>query len=106
MDDRPLSWPHQPDYRPITGERPMNIGLWVVQVLLAAAFVLAGAMKLTRPLKTLSVQMPWTTQVPSWLVRFIGLAELLGGLGLLLPAWTGIAPVLTPLAGVGLAFVM
>jgi len=48
----------------------------------------------------------WPGDIPAWLVRFIGLAELAGGLGLILPALTRIQPQLTPLAGAGLALVM
>ena len=85
----------------------MNIALWVVQVLLAAAFGAAGFSKLTMPIAEL-VEMvgPWATDVPALLVRFIGLSELLGAIGLILPALTRIQPRLTTLAAVGLGLVM
>ncbi len=84
----------------------MNIALWIVQGLLALAFLAAGVMKTFAPLETLKKNMPWTGQVPVWLVRFIGVAELLGGIGLILPAVTHILPWLTIAAAVGLALVM
>jgi putative oxidoreductase len=84
----------------------MNIALWIIQVLLAAAFILAGVMKTFRPIDSLAPQLTWVKVVPAWLVRFIGVAELLGGIGLLVPALTGIDPWLTPLAAAALAVVM
>jgi uncharacterized membrane protein len=84
----------------------MNIALWVVQGLLALAFLLAGAMKSFAPLENLKKNMAWTGQVPVGLVRFIGIAELLGGIGLILPAVTHILPWLTATAAVGLVLVM
>ncbi len=84
----------------------MNIFLWILQGILALAFVAAGAMKATRPINQLAKQMTWVTDVPVWLVRFIGIAELLGGIGLVLPAATGVLRWLTPLAAVGLAVAM
>ena len=84
----------------------MNIALWIVQALLALAFVLAGSMKLFQPIATLSKSMNWTGELPAWQVRGIGLAELLGGLGLILPGVTHIAPWLTPLAALGLVIAM
>ncbi len=83
----------------------MKYGLWIVQVLLALAFVAAGVMKLTMPVDQLAQNMVWVSAVPVWLVRFIGLAELAGGLGIILPALTRIQPHLTPLAGAGLVLV-
>jgi putative oxidoreductase len=83
-----------------------HYGLWSVQALLALAFVMAGFMKLTTPLDQLGAAMPWVTAVPGALVRFIGLAELAGGLGLVLPAATRIRPILTPIAAAGLVVVM
>lgn len=83
----------------------MNIALWVVQMLLAGMFIIAGAMKAFQ-YERAKASLPWVKDVPRALVTFIGISELLGGLGLLLPAITGILPWLTPLAGVGLALVM
>jgi uncharacterized membrane protein YphA (DoxX/SURF4 family) len=83
----------------------MNIALWIVQVLLAAAFIFAGVTKAFR-YEYAHATLPWVKDVPRGLTTFIGVAELLGGLGLLLPALTGILPWLTPLAAAGLALIM
>ncbi|SCF33583.1 DoxX-like family protein [Micromonospora purpureochromogenes] len=84
----------------------MNVFLWIVQIVLAAAFVLAGVMKATQPKEKLTPNLPWVEDFSVGTVRLIGVAELLGGLGLILPAATGIAPVLTPIAATCLAVVM
>jgi uncharacterized membrane protein YphA (DoxX/SURF4 family) len=84
----------------------MKYALWIIQILLALAFLAAGFMKLVTPVEQLAQNMVWVNDVPVWLVRFIGLAELAGGLGLVLPALTRIQPQLTPLAGAGLALDM
>jgi uncharacterized membrane protein YphA (DoxX/SURF4 family) len=67
-------------------------------VLVAGLFIMSGVMKLFTPVIQLSLQMPWTGQVPETFLRFIGVVDLAGGLGVLLPALTRIAPRLTPLA--------
>ncbi len=84
----------------------MKVVLWILQVLLAVAFIAAGAMKLTQPLAALAISLPWTADAPGALVRFIGVAEVLGGLGLVLPAATRILPRLTPIAAAALALDM
>jgi uncharacterized membrane protein YphA (DoxX/SURF4 family) len=84
----------------------MHISLWVVQILLAAMFLMAGANKLFQSITELSKMLPWATEVPEGLVRFIGISELLGGLGLLLPSILRIKPILTPIAAVGLSLIM
>ncbi|HYC49971.1 MAG TPA: DoxX family protein [Gemmatimonadaceae bacterium] len=86
--------------------RALSITLWVVQVLLAAMFLMSGFMKLSQPIAALSGQMPWVMSVPEALVRFIGAAELAGALGLILPSLTRIRPRLTVLAAIGLITVM
>jgi uncharacterized membrane protein YphA (DoxX/SURF4 family) len=83
----------------------MNVVLWIVQALLAVAYVLAGSMKAFRPLVTLSKSMAWVRSVPAGFVRFIGIAELLGAVGLILPMMTNIAPWLTVAAAAGLVLV-
>jgi uncharacterized membrane protein YphA (DoxX/SURF4 family) len=80
----------------------MNIALWIVQVALALAFGMAGFMKLTQPYEKLSERMAWVNDFSPNIVRAIGLIEILGALGLILPGVTGILPVLVPLAAVGL----
>ena len=84
----------------------MNVFLWIVQSVLAAMFVMSGLMKSTQPKEKLAPKLPWVADFSAGTVRFIGVVELLGGLGLILPAATGIAPVLTPTAAAGLAVVM
>jgi len=80
----------------------LNIVLWIVQVLLALLFIWAGGMKLVLPLEKLA----GPVALPGALVRFIGVAELLGGLGLILPSLLRIRPGLTPLAAAGLVIIM
>ena len=75
-------------------------------ILLAAAFGIAGFTKLLTPADQLAAAMPWVARVPSWALHVAGAADLLGALGLVLPAATRIRPVLTPLAALGLVVVM
>lgn len=82
----------------------MHIALWILQGLLELLFVWAGGFKLVVPIATMTSQMP--TPMPGWFLRFIGVAELLGGLGLLLPGLLRIRPGLTPLAAAGLVIIM
>lgn len=84
----------------------MVIVLWVIQGVLALAFLLSGFLKGFTPLEGLKKNMAWVGDVPAGLVRLIGIAELLGALGLILPVATGIVPVLTIAAAVGLVLVM
>ncbi len=84
----------------------MNIALWIVAGLLALAFLLAGFMKAFRPLDSLKQRMGWVTSVPPWFVRFIGVAEILAAIGLILPAITGIQQWLVAAAAGGLVIVM
>lgn len=86
--------------------KALHIGLWVAQGLLGAMFIMAGAMKAIQPVDALVESLPWVTSVPEGLVRFIGISELLGGIGLLLPAILRIKPSLTVWAALGLAIVM
>jgi uncharacterized membrane protein YphA (DoxX/SURF4 family) len=73
---------------------------------LAAMFAMAGFMKLTRPKEKLVGQLPWVQDFSPATVKFIGIAEAAAALALILPAATGIAPVLTPLAATGLVVMM
>jgi hypothetical protein len=84
----------------------MNIFLWIVQAVLAAGFGASGLVKATQPKERLVGAFPWTADFAPATVRFVGTMGLLGASGLILPAATGIAPVLTPLAGTGLAVLM
>ena len=84
----------------------MNIALWILQVLLSAMFLMAGTANAAQPIDVLAERMTWVTDVAPGLVRFIGLAEVLGAVGLILPAMMRTLPWLTPLASGGLAVVM
>jgi len=84
----------------------MNIALWIVQILLALAFLLAGSMKAFVPLNTVRKNMSWANDFSAPFVRFIGVAELLAAIGLILPAITGIQSWLTIAAALGLMLVM
>src|ERR671922_2107430 len=86
-----------PRRRPI-----MTYALWIVQGLLALIFLFSGGMKLVLPLEALTSQMP----LPGLFVRFIGVAEVLGAIGLILPGLLRIRPSLTPLAAAGLVLIM
>lgn len=80
----------------------MNTVLWIVQGLLAALFLFGGVMKLVMPLE----QMQGPVPLPGLFLRFIGVVETLGGLGLILPGLLRIRPGLTPLAAAGLVIIM
>jgi uncharacterized membrane protein YphA (DoxX/SURF4 family) len=84
----------------------MNIALWIVQILLALAFGMAGIMKVTQPIDRLESRMGWVKDIGPRGVRLIGSLELLGAIGLILPAVTGVFPWLTPVAATGLALTM
>jgi uncharacterized membrane protein YphA (DoxX/SURF4 family) len=86
--------------------KALHITLWIAQVILAAMFLMSGFMKLSQPIDQLAKMLPWAAQVPEALVRFIGVAEVLGAVGLILPSLLRIQPKLTPIAAVGLALVM
>jgi len=80
----------------------MTYVLWIVQGLLALLFLWAGGVKLVLPLEKLAGPVP----VPGLFLRFIGVCEVLGALGLILPGLLRIRPGLTPLAAVGLVIIM
>lgn len=87
--------------------KALNISLWVVQILLALLFLNSGLAKLTKPTEELTkMGMTFVSVLGEGVTRFIGLSELAGALGLVLPSVTRIAPKLTPLAGAGLTTVM
>jgi len=85
-----------------SSSRKTNIFLWTVQGLLAALFLFAGSMKFITPLAALEQQ----AHMSSVFLRFIGVCEVLGALGLVLPGLTRIRPSLTSLAAAGLAVIM
>lgn len=80
----------------------MNIVLWIIQALLALLFLFGGGMKLILPIEEMTKQTP----MPGLFLRFIGVCEVLGGLGLILPGLLRIRTFLTPLAAVGLVIIM
>jgi uncharacterized membrane protein YphA (DoxX/SURF4 family) len=80
----------------------MNIVLWVIQVLLALIFLFAGVTKLVLPIEEMTKQMA----MPGLFLRFLGVAEVLGALGLILPGLFRIKTWLTPLAAVGLMVIV
>ena len=85
----------------------MNIALWIIQILLALLFLFAGGTKLLLPIETLTAMGPPNQVVlPGLLLRFIGVCEVLGALGLVLPGLLHIRPKLTPLAAAGLLIIM
>jgi uncharacterized membrane protein YphA (DoxX/SURF4 family) len=87
--------------------RGKEIALLTAQLLLAAIFVATGLTKLTQPRAKLAAgPMGWAADVTDVEFRTVGLLEVLGALGLVLPGALGIAPLLTPLAAVGLALTM
>lgn len=84
----------------------MGILAWILQILLCLAFGAAGLMKVTSPRDKLAARMSWIRTSPPWLPNVIGVVELLGAVGVILPSAFRIMPVLTPLAACGLALIM
>jgi uncharacterized membrane protein YphA (DoxX/SURF4 family) len=84
----------------------MNIIIWIIQAILALVFAMAGIMKSTQPVDKLIKSLPWVSDYSITTVRFIGISELLGAIGIVVPLAAGILPVLSPLAATGLAVVM
>jgi uncharacterized membrane protein YphA (DoxX/SURF4 family) len=84
----------------------MNIALWVIQVILAAMFLMAGVSKSTQPITKLVKTATWADRFPVSTVRFIGIIEFLAAIGLILPWALKILPVLTPLSAMGILLVM
>lgn len=78
-----------------TPSKGMNIGLWTAQAILAALYLIAGANKAFQSIDELSKMLPWVAETSLALVRFIGISELLGALGLLLPSILRIQPKLS-----------
>jgi uncharacterized membrane protein YphA (DoxX/SURF4 family) len=81
----------------------MNTALWVAQILLALVFAGSGISKLVQPYEKLAAQMGYVNDYTPGAIRAIGTLEVLGALGVILPALTGILPWLSPLAAGGLA---
>lgn len=84
----------------------MNTLLWIAQGLLGVAFILAGIMKAAKPKEKIEEKLPWAADYSLSSLKFIGISELLGGLGLILPMALGIRPILTVIAAFSLALLM
>ena len=83
----------------------MNTVLWIIQGILGIMMLALGVMKTFLPVEKLN-KFAWTTRSSKRFTRFVGISELLIGLGLVLPQLTGIVPILTPIAGVSLCLIM
>ena len=88
---------------PVVVRPAMNIGLWTVQVILAALFLFSGVMKFMMPVARMQ---EGPVKLPGLFLHFIGVAEMLGGLGLILPGMLRVRRGLTPLAAAGLLIIM
>src|ERR1700761_5819114 len=85
----------------------MSMGLWIATIVLAVAFLGSGLMKQFVPKDKLAASgQGWAEDFSPSNIRLIGAVEILGALGLILPAVTHVAPILVPLAAIGLIFVM
>jgi len=84
----------------------MLVFLWVAEIVLALLYFGLGVMRLVQPYSRLVRVLRWPADFPAWGVKLIGMAEILGALGLLLPAATDVAPILTPIAACALALMM
>ena len=84
----------------------MNIALWIVAVVLAVGFLFAGSMKALRPKEALADRMGWVEDFSIPMVKAIGVLEILAAIGLVLPAALDVAPVLVPIAALGLVLMM
>ena len=84
-----------------TPSQKTGVLLWIIQGLLALVFMFAGVMKFVMPIEEMTKQVP----LPGLFLRFIGVAEVLGAIGLILPGLLRIRPGLTPLAAAGLAII-
>ena len=87
-------------------DKAINILLWVAQVVVAGMFAMAGFTKVSMPIPEVIENVPALTGMAGGLIRFIGISELLGAIGMIVPALTRIQPKLTAYAGIGLATIM
>ncbi|WP_276369678.1 DoxX family protein [Chryseolinea sp. H1M3-3] len=84
----------------------MNTILWIAQSLLAAMFTSGGLLKIFVPKEKMIAKQPFVQDYSSIQIRLIGLAEILGAIGIIVPFATGIMPILTPIAAMGLCTIM
>jgi uncharacterized membrane protein YphA (DoxX/SURF4 family) len=81
----------------------MTYALWILQILLGLLFLFSGSMKFVMSVAEMTKDIPW---MPGWFLHFIGVMEILGGFGLILPSLLRIRPGLTPLAAACLVIIM
>ncbi|NTF52788.1 DoxX family protein [Agrobacterium rhizogenes] len=93
-----ISPPREPLHPKMPAGKSVRLGIWVSQIAAAGLFCTSGVMKIMTPISELSAIMPWTGELSSGFVRVIGLIDLAGGLGLILPSLTRILPRLTVIA--------
>ena len=86
--------------------KAMNIILWIAQVFVAAGFIWVAAIKLFQPIEKIAAMWPWTGEVPPLMVRLLGVVDLLGGLGLILPSLLRIKPRLTAFTAIAIIVLM
>lgn len=85
----------------------MNIGLWIIQIFLTFAFLTAGLVKVVLPTNKLEDKVgKWVNDFSKYQIKLIGTLEILGAIGLILPMWLNIYPILTPIAAIGLGLTM
>jgi len=84
----------------------IHITLWGAQVILAGSLIWAASMKLFQPIEKLSAMWPWTSQISVTAVKLTGIVDLLGALGLILPALLRTRPKLTPIAAIAIVLLM
>lgn len=84
----------------------MLIALWIVNIILALMMLMAGTMKTITPKAKIEEKMAWASDFSAGQVKTIGILEVLGALGLVLPLATGVLPILTPVAAVGILIIM
>lgn len=87
-------------------KKTMHILLWVAQILLGITLIWAAYLKLFQPIEQLKVMWAWTGEVSPTLVKFTGVIDLLGALGILLPALFRFKPILVPIAALGIVLLM
>jgi hypothetical protein len=84
----------------------MNTALWIAQIFVALVVAITGAAKIVLPRERLQTRMHWAATWPRGRIKLLGLAEVMGAAGLVLPTATGIAPVLTPIAALCIGVLM
>lgn len=87
-------------------KKTMNMLLWIAQILLSTSLIWAAGIKLFQPIEQLEIMWPWTGDVSPEFVRFTGVIDLLGALGVILPTLLRFKPVLAPIAAIGIVLLM